>query len=83
MAGNKSLHAVTYKEQRNKKSRELKLANTTITDMQVHQREMAELDAKHTKKSADARAENNNLRRKLSASGRVRVKGVVRPCPVM
>ncbi|EFN7977813.1 lysis protein, partial [Escherichia coli] len=39
------------------------------------QRELAALDAKYTKELADARAENDDLRRKLSAGGRVRVEG--------
>ncbi|EPD4808915.1 lysis protein, partial [Escherichia coli] len=31
-------NAITYKAQRDKKARELELANATITDMQVRQR---------------------------------------------
>ncbi|EIN29481.1 endopeptidase (Lysis protein) from bacteriophage origin, partial [Escherichia coli FDA517] len=31
-------HAIIYKEQRDKKARELEQANATITDMQVRQR---------------------------------------------
>ena len=42
--------AVTYKAQRDKNARELKLANAAITDMQMRQR-VAALDAKYTKVS--------------------------------
>ena len=38
-------NAITYKVQRDKKARELELANATITDMQVRQRDVAALDA--------------------------------------
>ena len=34
-------NAITYKAQRDKKARELELANATITDMQVRQRDVA------------------------------------------
>ena len=39
-------NAITYKAQRDNKASELKLANATITDMQVRQRDVAALDAK-------------------------------------
>ena len=39
----------TYKAQRDKNARELKLANAAITDMQMRQRDVAALDAKYTK----------------------------------
>ena len=39
-------NAITYKAQRDKKARELKLANAAITDMQMRQRDVAALDAK-------------------------------------
>ncbi|EIY1274804.1 lysis protein [Escherichia coli] len=68
-------NAITYKAQRDKNARELKLANSTITDMQVRQRDVAALDAKYTKELADAKAENDALRRKLDNGGRVFVKG--------
>ena len=47
-----SLHrdnAITYKAQRDKNARELKLANAAITDMQMRQRDVAALDAKYTR----------------------------------
>ena len=52
-------NAITYKTQRDKNARELKLANAAITDMQMRQRDVAALDAKYTKELADAKAEND------------------------
>ena len=72
-------NAITYKAQRDKNARELKLANVAITDMQMRQRDVAALDAKYTKELADAKAENDALLRKLDNGGRVLVKG---KCPV-
>ncbi|ENF4691506.1 lysis protein [Escherichia coli] len=72
-------NAITYKAQRDKNARELKLAHVTITDMHQLQREADALDAKYTKELADAKAENDALRRKLDNGGRVLVKG---RCPV-
>ena len=40
-------NAITYKAQRDKNARELKLANAAITDMQMRQRDVAALDAKY------------------------------------
>ena len=71
-------NAVTYKEQRDKATERLNLANATIADMAVRQRDNAALDAKYTKELADANAENDALQRKLDNGGRVRVKG---KCP--
>ncbi|WP_313063417.1 lysis protein [Atlantibacter hermannii] len=56
----------------------LKLANDTIADMTVRQRDNAALDAKYTKELADANAENDALRKRLDNGGRVRVQG---KCP--
>lgn len=72
-------NATEYKRQRDEKSKALNLANTTITDMQTQQREVAALDEKYTKELADANAENAALQRKLDNGGRVLVKG---RCPV-
>ena len=72
-------NAITYKAQRDKNARELKLANAAITDIQMRQRDVAALDAKYTKELADAKAENDALLRKLDNGGRVLVKG---KCPV-
>ena len=54
-------NAITYKAQRDKNARELKLANAAITDVQMRQRDVAALDAKYTKELADAKAENDVL----------------------
>ena len=40
---------ITYKAQRDKKCRELKLANAAITDMQMRQRDVAALILKYGK----------------------------------
>lgn len=48
----------------------LSLANATITDMQVRQRDVAALDAKYTKELADANAENDRLRADVVAGKR-------------
>lgn len=53
----------------------LKTASEAIAAQEARQRELAALDAKYTKELADARTENDDLRRKLSAGGRVRVEG--------
>ena len=72
-------NAITYKDQRDKATKNLRLANATIKDMQVRQRDVAALDAKYTKELSDAKAENDALQRKLDNGGRVLVKG---KCPV-
>ncbi|HGD8257158.1 TPA: lysis protein [Escherichia coli] len=66
-------NAITYKAQRDKNARELKLANSTITDMQKRQRDVAELDARYTKELADANATIESLRADVSA-GRKRLQ---------
>ncbi|EFN9891913.1 lysis protein [Escherichia coli] len=68
-------NAIAYKEQRDNKASELEKVNATITDMQQRQRDADALDAKYTKELADAKAENDALRRKLDNGGRVLVKG--------
>lgn len=72
-------NAITYRDQRDKATEKLLLATATITDMQQRQRAADALDAKYTKELADAKAENDALRRKLDNGGRVLVKG---KCPV-
>ena len=42
-------NAITYKAQRDKNARRIRLANAAITDMQMRQRDVAALDAKYTK----------------------------------
>ena len=63
-------NAITYKAQRDKNARELKLANAAITDMRQGQRDVAALDAKYTKELADAKAENDALRDDVAAGRR-------------
>ncbi|MTU07648.1 lysis protein [Parasutterella excrementihominis] len=72
-------NAITYKAQRDKNVRELKLANATITDMQVRQRDVAALDAKYSRELADAKAENETLRADVAA-GRKRLR-INATCP--
>ena len=72
-------NAITYKDQRDKAKEKLSQANATITDMQQRQRDVAALDEKYTKELANAKAENDALRRKFDNGGRVLVKG---KCPV-
>lgn len=72
-------NAITYKDQRDKATEKLTLANATIKDMQTRQHDVAALDAKYTQELADAKAQNDALQRKLDNGGRVLVKG---RCPV-
>ncbi len=72
-------NAITYKDQRDKVTEKLSLANGTIKDMQTRERDVAALDAKYTQELADAKAENDDLQRKLNNGSRVLVKG---RCPV-
>ncbi|HID8808219.1 TPA: lysis protein [Enterobacter roggenkampii] len=72
-------NAIAYKDQRDKATKNLRLAKDTIKDMQTRQRDVAALDAKYTQELADAKSENDALQRKLDNGGRVRVKG---RCPV-
>ena len=74
-------NAITYKAQRDKNARELKLANAAITDMQMRQRDVAALDAKYTKELADAKAENDALRDDVAAGRRrLHIKQSVSRC---
>ena len=72
-------NAITYKAQRDKNARALKLANAAITDMQMRQRDVAALDAKYSRELADARAENETLRADVAA-GRKRLR-INATCP--
>ncbi|ECT9434720.1 lysis protein [Salmonella enterica] len=65
-------NAVRYKDQRDTATHNLKLANETIDDMQVRQRDNAALDAKYTQELADAKSENDALERDV-ATGRRRL----------
>lgn len=79
LANHYHTNATQFKEQRDKATEKLSLANAAITDMQTRQRDVAALDAKYTKELADAKAGNDALQRKLDNGGRVLVKG---KCPV-
>ncbi|EBR0040736.1 lysis protein [Salmonella enterica subsp. enterica serovar Oranienburg] len=68
-------NAMKYKGQRDTATHNLKMANETISDMEVRQRDVAALDARYTKELADEHAKNADLQRRLSAGGRVRVEG--------
>lgn len=56
-------NATEYKKQRDEKTQALNLANATIKDMQVRQRDVAALDAKYTKELADAKKQLDDLQR--------------------
>ena len=56
-------NAITYKDQRDKATKNLNLANATIKDMQPRQRDVAALDAKYTKDLADAKKQLDDLQR--------------------
>ena len=73
-------NAIAYKEQRDKKVSELKQATAIITDMQQRQRAADVLDAKYTKELADAKAENDALRRKLDNGGQGLTDGTDSSC---
>ncbi|MBD9642909.1 lysis protein [Pantoea sp. PNT02] len=60
-------NAIDYKSQRDKAKDALQLANATIDDMQVRQREVAALDAKYTKELADAKAKLDALQQCVSS----------------
>ncbi|MGY9371897.1 lysis protein [Citrobacter pasteurii] len=56
-------NATEYKKQRDEKTHSLNLANATITDMTIRQRDVAALDAKYTKELADAKKQLDDLQR--------------------
>ncbi|HGH1068881.1 TPA: lysis protein [Salmonella enterica] len=60
-------NAITYKDQRDKATEQLSLANATIGDMQVRQRDVAALDEKYTKELADAKKQLDDLQRCVSS----------------
>ena len=72
-------NATQFKEQRDKATEKLSLANATITDMQTRQRDVAALDAKYTGELADAKATIDQLERDV-ASGKRRLQLNAR-CP--
>ncbi len=66
-------NAIAYKEQRDKAKGDLQLANDTIIDMKVRQRDVAALDAKYYGELADAKANIEQLERDVAA-GRKRLQ---------
>ncbi|HCB2458528.1 lysis protein [Klebsiella aerogenes] len=66
-------NAITFKEQRDKATEKLGLANATIKDMQTRQRDVAALDDKYTGELADAKANIDQLERDV-ASGKRRLQ---------
>lgn len=66
-------NAITYKDQRDKAAEQLGLANATIKDMRIRQRDVAALDAKYTGELADAKATIDQLERDV-ASGKRRLQ---------
>lgn len=72
-------NAITYKDQRDKATEQLSLANATIKDMQTRQRDVAALDAKYTKELSDAKKNINDLRRDVD-SGTKRLR-IAATCP--
>ena len=66
-------NAITYKEQRDKARGDLVLADDTINDMKVRQRDVAALDAKYYGELADAKATIDQLERDVAA-GRKRLQ---------
>ncbi|MEN0583397.1 MULTISPECIES: lysis protein [unclassified Kosakonia] len=63
-------NATEYKNQRDEKTQALNMANATINDMQVRQRDIATLDAKYTGELADAQATIDQLERDVAAGKR-------------
>ena len=72
-------NAITYKDQRDKATKSLRLANDNIKDMQTRQLDVAALDAKYTKELADAKKTINDLRRDVD-SGAKRLR-IAATCP--
>ncbi len=72
-------NAITFKDQRDKATHGLKLANETIADMKVRQRDVAALDSRYTGELADAKATIDQLERDV-ATGKRRLQLNAR-CP--
>ncbi|TCL42843.1 prophage endopeptidase [Raoultella planticola] len=70
LANHYHTNATQFKEQRDKATEKLGLANTTITDMQTRQRDVAALDAKYTKELFDAQNTISDLRRDVDSGKR-------------
>ncbi|WP_270530150.1 lysis protein [Klebsiella pneumoniae] len=63
-------NATQFKEQRDKATEKLSLANATITDMTTRQRDVAALDAKYTQELFDAQNTISDLRRDVDSGKR-------------
>lgn len=75
-------NAIEYKKQRDEKTRALNLANATISDMQVRQRDVAALDTKYTQELADAKATIDQLERDVAAGRkRLQIAATCKPVP--
>lgn len=72
-------NAIIYKDQRDKATKKLSLANATIKDMTTRQRDVAALDARYTKELSDAKKTINDLRRDVD-SGAKRLR-IAATCP--
>lgn len=67
-------NSIAFKDQRDKATKNLSVANATITDMQARQQDVADLDAKYTKELVDAKNTISDLRRDVdSGAKRLRV----------
>ncbi|MGY5366548.1 lysis protein [Enterobacter oligotrophicus] len=63
-------NAIDYKKQRDAAVNEAALAKATIIDMQMRQRDVADLDAKYTQELADAQETINQLERDVATGKR-------------
>ena len=72
-------NAIAYKDQRDKATKSVRMANDTIKDMQTRQRDVTALDAKYTKELSDAKKTINDLRRDVD-SGAKRLR-IAATCP--
>ena len=63
-------NAIEYKKQRDKATENLSIANDTIDDMKVRQRDVAALDAKYTGELQDAKATIDQLERDVATGKR-------------
>ena len=70
-------NAITYKEQRDKVTENLSLANDTIDDMKARQRDLAALDAKYTGELQDTKAKINHHESDVaSVKSRLQLKAI-------
>lgn len=73
-------NATEYKRQRDEKTRALKTANATVDDMTERQRQLADLDARHTQELADEKEKIALLERDLrDGRQRLRISATCKP----